>query len=68
MCWGVAEARELGVYDALIQAGAHHPTYWAEYAGPDPLPPRDFATDTPQGAARALHLPPADAGSTAAGR
>jgi menaquinone-9 beta-reductase len=46
--WGVAEAKELGVYEALIQAGGHHPRYWAEYAGPDPLPPRDFAKDTPQ--------------------
>ena len=46
--WGVAEAKDLGVYDALIQAGAHHPRYWADYAGPDPLPLRDFAEDTPQ--------------------
>jgi 2-polyprenyl-6-methoxyphenol hydroxylase-like FAD-dependent oxidoreductase len=46
--WGVAEAKELGLYDALIQAGGHHPKYWADYAGPDPLPPRDFAEDTPQ--------------------
>jgi menaquinone-9 beta-reductase len=46
--WGVAEAKELGVYEALIQSGGHHPTYWAEYAGPDPQPRRDFAADTPQ--------------------
>lgn len=46
--WGVAEAKELGVYDAVLQAGGHHPTYWAEYAGPDARPPRDFAADTPQ--------------------
>jgi 2-polyprenyl-6-methoxyphenol hydroxylase-like FAD-dependent oxidoreductase len=45
--WGVAEAKELGVYEAVIQAGGHHPKYWADYAGPDPLPPRDFAEDTP---------------------
>jgi 2-polyprenyl-6-methoxyphenol hydroxylase-like FAD-dependent oxidoreductase len=45
--WGVAEAKELGVYDALMQAGGHHPRYWTDYAGPDPLPPRDFAEDTP---------------------
>jgi 2-polyprenyl-6-methoxyphenol hydroxylase-like FAD-dependent oxidoreductase len=45
--WGVAEAKELGVYDALLQAGGHHPRYWTDYAGPDPLPPRDFAEDTP---------------------
>jgi menaquinone-9 beta-reductase len=46
--WGVAEAKELGVYEAILQAGGHHPAYWAEYAGPEPLPPRDFAEDTPQ--------------------
>ena len=46
--WGVAEAKELGVYDALIEAGGHHPRYWADYAGPDPLPPRNFVEDTPQ--------------------
>ncbi|MCW5979236.1 MAG: FAD-dependent monooxygenase [Bryobacteraceae bacterium] len=46
--WGVAEAKHLGVYDALIQAGGHHPKYWTDYAGPDPLPSRDFAEDTPQ--------------------
>jgi menaquinone-9 beta-reductase len=45
--WGVAEAQSLGVYDALIQAGGHHPTYWADHLGPEPLPPRDFAKDTP---------------------
>ena len=45
--WGVAEAKDLNVYDALIQAGGHHPRYWTDYAGPDPLPPRDFAEDTP---------------------
>jgi menaquinone-9 beta-reductase len=46
--WGVAEAKELGVYDALIRAGGHHPTYWADYAGPEPLGTRDFAEDAPQ--------------------
>ena len=46
--WGVAEAKELGAYDALMQAGGHHPSHWADYAGPDPLPTRDFAEDTPQ--------------------
>jgi menaquinone-9 beta-reductase len=46
--WGVAEAHALGVYEALARAGGHHPKYWAEHLGPDPLPPRDFAEDTPQ--------------------
>lgn len=46
--WGVAEAKTLGIYDTLIQAGGHHPTYWADYAGSEPLPQRDFGKDTPQ--------------------
>ena len=46
--WGVADAKELGLYDAFVQGGAHQPTYWTDYAGPDALPPRDFAEDTPQ--------------------
>jgi menaquinone-9 beta-reductase len=47
--WGVAEAQSLGVYDTLIEAGGHHPRYWADHLGPEPLPPRDFAEDTPLG-------------------
>lgn len=46
--WGVAEARSLGIYEALLAAGGHHPSYWVDYAGPIPLPVRDFAEDTPQ--------------------
>jgi menaquinone-9 beta-reductase len=46
--WGIAEAQSLGVYDTLIRAGGHHPRYWADHLGPEPLPPRDFAEDTPQ--------------------
>lgn len=38
--WGVAEARALGVCNALLDAGAHHPKYWADHLGPEPLPPR----------------------------
>lgn len=47
--WGVAEARDLAVYDALLNAGAHHPTWWTDYFGPGALPPRDLAETTPQG-------------------
>ncbi|HSA57736.1 MAG TPA: NAD(P)/FAD-dependent oxidoreductase [Gemmatimonadaceae bacterium] len=47
--WGVREAQELGVYDALLNAGAHHPACWTDYFGPDPLPSRDLAETTPQG-------------------
>jgi 2-polyprenyl-6-methoxyphenol hydroxylase-like FAD-dependent oxidoreductase len=49
--WGVAEAKQLGIYDDLVRAGGHHPTYWADYAGPEPLPRRSFAQEPP------LHLP-----------
>jgi len=49
--WGVAEAKLLGVYDELMQAGGHHPTYWTDYAGSHPQPPRTFAEERPQ------HLP-----------
>jgi 2-polyprenyl-6-methoxyphenol hydroxylase-like FAD-dependent oxidoreductase len=44
----VAEAQQLGVYDDLIAAGGHHPQSWTDCAGPDALPPRNFAQDSPQ--------------------
>lgn len=46
--WGVAEARNLGVYEALLNAGAHLPTHWTDYFGSHALPPRDLAETTPQ--------------------
>ena len=46
--WGVAEAKEIGVYDTLIAAGGHHPEFWDTFAGPAALPRRNFAETTPQ--------------------
>lgn len=43
--WGVAEAKELGVYDALMAAGGHHPTFFATRAGPMALPERKLLED-----------------------
>jgi menaquinone-9 beta-reductase len=37
MPWGVAEARELGVERALMDAGAHRATTWLHYDGSVPL-------------------------------
>ncbi len=50
--WGVVEARELGLLDALVDAGGHTPALFETRAGPMPLPPRrlpeDCAVDEPQ--------------------
>ncbi len=39
-CWGVAEARRLGVEQALLDAGAHTTSVWNQYdeGVPDPAP------------------------------
>ena len=47
--WGVAEARELGIYDALLEAGAHELPWWTEYQGPEIAMRRNFAETTAQG-------------------
>lgn len=50
--WGVAEAKELGLFDALMEAGGHTPAVFQTRAGPMPRPPRrvpeDCAIDAPQ--------------------
>ena len=46
--WGVAEARELGIYDALVGAGAHELPWWTEYQGPEIAMRRNFAETTAQ--------------------
>ncbi|HVP04128.1 MAG TPA: FAD-dependent monooxygenase [Dehalococcoidia bacterium] len=50
--WGVAETKELGIYEALMAAGAHHPPVIAARAGPAELPQRNLVTES------ALGLPP----------
>jgi 2-polyprenyl-6-methoxyphenol hydroxylase-like FAD-dependent oxidoreductase len=47
--WGVAEAKELGVYDTLMAAGGYHPRLMTMYVGPMPLPSRTLDETTPQG-------------------
>jgi 2-polyprenyl-6-methoxyphenol hydroxylase-like FAD-dependent oxidoreductase len=57
--WGVAEAAELGVYEALMEAGGYHPPFWTVHAGPAALPPRNLAESTPQGLhALCIYHPP----------
>lgn len=46
--WGVAEARELGIYDALLEAGAHELPWWTEYRGPEIAMRRNLAETTRQ--------------------
>jgi 2-polyprenyl-6-methoxyphenol hydroxylase-like FAD-dependent oxidoreductase len=47
--WGVAEARELGVYDLLRSSCAHELPSWENYVGPMRVRQRDVASTTPQG-------------------
>ena len=46
--WGVAEAQELGIYDALLEAGGHELPWWTEYRGPEVAMRRNFAETTAQ--------------------
>lgn len=46
--WGVAEARELGISDALLEAGAHELPWWTEYRGPEIAMRRNLAETTAQ--------------------
>ncbi len=46
--WGVAEAKALGLYDALMQTG-HHPQWWEVRLGAATVGMRDLTETTPQG-------------------
>lgn len=46
--WGVGEARELGLYDAFVEAGAHELPWWTEYQGPEVWMRRNLAETTAQ--------------------
>ena len=46
--WGVAEARELGIYDAFVEAGAHELPWWTDYQGPEIAMRRNLAETTAQ--------------------
>lgn len=50
--WGVAEAKELGIYDALMAAGGHHTPIMGIQAGPMPMPVRNLIEES------ALGIPP----------
>jgi menaquinone-9 beta-reductase len=43
--WGVDETKKLGLYDALLAAGGSPAPKFAAYAGPAPMPVRNFPED-----------------------
>jgi 2-polyprenyl-6-methoxyphenol hydroxylase-like FAD-dependent oxidoreductase len=47
--WGVAETQNLGVYDALLASGGHHPVVWDTRLAGNSVGLRDMATTTPSG-------------------
>jgi 2-polyprenyl-6-methoxyphenol hydroxylase-like FAD-dependent oxidoreductase len=47
--WGVAEAQNLGVYEALLSAGGHHPLGWDNRLAGNSIGLRDLAATTPSG-------------------
>jgi 2-polyprenyl-6-methoxyphenol hydroxylase-like FAD-dependent oxidoreductase len=47
--WGVAEAQDLGVYEALMSNGGHHPTGWDNKLAGNSIGIRDMAATTPSG-------------------
>ena len=49
--WGVAEARELGIYELLHAACGHEVPWRDTYVGPERIIHRDLVTSTPQRAA-----------------
>ena len=50
LCWGVAEARALGLHDLLRGTTCGHEVrYWStQFAGSPEAPPRDLVETTPQ--------------------
>src|SRR5262245_18412067 len=48
--WGVAEARDVGVYDLLTSSCAHDVPLWENFAGPMQMMQRDMPATTPQAA------------------
>ena len=50
MPWGVAEARELAVYDAIMESAGHHLPWWNSYHGPVRTSRVDLPKVTPQSA------------------
>ena len=46
--WGVAEARELGIYNPLLGSCAHQMPMWNMFLGPAQIQERDLIATTPQ--------------------
>ena len=46
--WGVAEARELGIYKLLLETCGRELRWFALTVGPESGPPRDLIATTPQ--------------------
>ena len=46
--WGVAEVRELGLSDLLMDDCGHATPWWDQYMGPEQIAHRDFTVTTPQ--------------------
>ena len=44
--WGVAEARELGIYDAIMASGGHELPWWDAYEGPERMTHRNLPDTT----------------------
>ena len=49
MPWGVAEARELGIYDTIMASGGHELKWWDSYQGSDRSGHRDLVKSTVSG-------------------
>ncbi len=65
--WGAAEAKKLGVYDAIIASGGQDTPKIAARAGPAALPVRDFVNESALGmAAVTMYHPAMQEGLTAA--
>ena len=46
MPWGVAEARELGIYDTIMASGGHELPWWDVYQGPERTTHRNLPQTT----------------------
>jgi 2-polyprenyl-6-methoxyphenol hydroxylase-like FAD-dependent oxidoreductase len=58
-CWGVGEARELGIYELLRDACGHEVRWWQTYLGGTPLEPQDCIAESVQHAPQFMFYHPA---------
>lgn len=47
--WGVAETKELGIYDLVMSNGGYHPGLWDTWLGPASVGERDLSATMPAG-------------------